>query len=172
MLDPLRDIVQGSFGGETCAQLWVDFYLWEVVLNDNPSVKGIVEIGTWRGGFTHYLHAQATVRGYRNFKSYDVIEPLRDDIPGFEKLDVYRHAGRVQGFLSTLDAPVALFCDGGNKPRELETFPLSCPKHSIIAVHDWGTETLPEHVPHFLEEKYGDLCDTVGSMTRFFTVRP
>jgi hypothetical protein len=170
VLDPLHDLKQGSFGGEPCAQVWADFYLWEVVLNENPQLRGIVELGTWRGGFTRYLHAQATVRWEEPiFKSYDIFEPAVA-VPGFEKLDIYRYADRVKGFLGTLDAPVALFCDGGNKPRELATFPASLPERSVVIVHDWGTETLLDDVPDNLVECYGELCDSIHSMSRVFTV--
>ena len=148
------------------AQYLCDFMLWELVLNNNPQVQGIVELGTYKGGFSWVLAAQARARGIM-FDTYDVLQPEVEP-PGFIKLDIYRYPEKV-----LLDmGPVALFCDGGNKPRELALFPPRCAPDSVFLAHDWGTETLPEHVPPFLEERYGDFCDEIGSVTRVFVMKP
>lgn len=165
--DVFHDFHYGSFGGVSCAQQWCDFYLWEAVLNTNPQLTGIVELGTWEGGFSRYLYAQARAREM-GFVTFDVIEPgVRPH--GFRKLDIYRYPEQVAEYLQR---PVALFCDGGNKPRELQVFPRLCAPDSIFLVHDWGTETLPEDVPETLEELYGDWCDSIGSVTRVFRMKP
>jgi hypothetical protein len=138
--------------------------VWELVLNNNEQIRGIVELGTYQGGFSWFLDAQARARGI-DFRTYDIIVPDVEP-PGFTKLDFYRYPERVE-----LDGPIALLCDGGNKPRELKTFPPMCPEGSVILVHDWGTETLASDVPDFLEELYGDFCDSVGSVTRIFKMK-
>lgn len=158
-----------SFGGVACAQFWCDFLLWEALLNSNPQLTGIVELGTWEGGFSRYLASQAWVRGI-SFTSFDVVVPTAPTtLFPFHQLDIYRYPEQVEQFLT---GPVALFCDGGNKPRELRTFPPLCAEGSIIVVHDWGTETLPSDVPDFLEELYGDYCDEIGSISRVFRMKP
>ena len=154
-----------SFGGHPLAQYLCDFMVWELVLNNNPQVKGIVELGTYQGGFSWFLDAQARARGI-SFDTYDIILPDVEP-PGFTQLDFYRFPDRVE----LGDAPVALLCDGGNKPRELRTFPPMCAPGSVVVAHDWGTETLPSDVPDFLEELYGDFCDSVGSVTRVFKMK-
>ena len=154
-----------TFGGHQCAQYLVDLMVWELVLNNNPQATGIVELGTYQGGFSWFLDAQARARGIR-FVTYDIVVP---DVqpPGFTQLDFYRHPdGVVLG-----DSPVVLLCDGGNKPRELRTFPPLCAPGSVVVAHDWGTETLPTDVPEFLEELYGDFCDSVGSVSRVFGMK-
>lgn len=168
---PFHTFHTGSFGGQTCAQYWTDFLLWEMVLNSNPQLQAIVELGTWEGGFSWYLWAQSQARGMRSFKTYDVVKPQREP-PGFERLDIYRHAEVVAVHLASLDCPTVLLCDGGNKPRELKTFPPYLSADSIVVVHDWGTETLAADVPDFLEELYGDLCDQLGSISRVFRMKP
>ena len=155
-----------SFGGVACAQMYTDFYIWEAVLNDNPQLNGIVEIGTFNGGFSLYLAAQAEAREMGFFRTYDVIKPERD-IPGFVKIDVFAEHQAVGEMLKRND-PLALFCDGGNKPRELQTFSRYVTGESVIAVHDWNNEILPEDVPEDLEMVYGDFCEELGSATRFF----
>lgn len=161
--DLLHDFRQGSFAGVVCAQYWCDFFLWEVVLNSNPQLAGIVEIGTWHGGFSRYLQAQASHR-HMGFVTFDAVRP-DDPPPGFLQVDVFRYPEQVG---ECCVSPVALFCDGGNKPRELDMFPPLCHPDSIFLVHDWGTEVLPEDVPDSLVEIYADFCDTLGSVTRVF----
>jgi hypothetical protein len=165
--DPLHSF-HCSFAGVACAQYWADFYLWEGLLNAYPKTKAIVEIGTWQGGFSLYLHAQAEARGLR-FRTYDVLPPSRQ-IPGFVQLDVFADAEHVGRHLSK-QGEVILLLDGGNKPRELKTFPLYCQEGSIFVVHDWGTEIFPQDVPDDLIEIHTDLCERIGSMSRVFTRR-
>ena len=159
-----------SFAATPTAQYLCDVVLWEAVLNDNPQLVGIVELGTWQGGFSWFLHMQAQARGL-SFTTYDVQKPDRDDIPGFVQTDIYRYANELGLEFGQL-GPIALFCDGGNKPRELNTFPPFLAPQSVILVHDWGTETLQSDVPEFVEELYGDFCDSIGSVTRVFRMKP
>lgn len=182
--DKWRSFRDTSFGGVPMAQYWVDLFLWEAVLNSHP-VKGIVEIGTWKGGLSGWLWAQADIRGIY-FETFDVVVPeifkgqYDRDYEGtqvrhsFTKKDVYRHPESVRRALRDAErqGPAILFCDGGNKPRELEMFPpfLRQPE-SLVFVHDWGTETLRSDVPDNLVEVYGDFCDELGSVTRIFKVK-
>lgn len=159
-----------SFSGVACAQIWADFVLWESVLNENPDVRGIVEIGTWKGGFSLWLHAQAEARDIF-FRTFDAVAPERS-IPHFVRCDVFADPDTV-GLTIQQCEPVILLCDGGNKPRELRTFPATYFRdpRSLVVVHDWRTETLPSDVPPILEEVYGDFCDEIGSISRVFRVR-
>lgn len=160
-----------SFGGIGCAQFWCDFVLWEALLNSNPHLKGIIELGSWEGGFSRYLYAQAEARGMM-FATFDSIWPQMPP-PEFRQMDIYRYPEKIaQVAAEEMLGPVALFCDGGNKPRELKQFPPLLPEGSIFVVHDWGTETLPGDVPDFLEELYGDYCDEIGSISRVFRMKP
>lgn len=165
--DLLHDFSQFSFGGVTGAQFWIDLVLWENVLNSNPQIEGIVELGSWEGGMSWFLWAQAQARG-QWFNTFDIMQPEREP-PCFERLDFYRYPERIEALVS--GAPVALFCDGGNKPRELKTFPPLCAPGSIFLAHDWGTETTADDVPDSLQELYGGWCDTVGSITRVFRMK-
>ena len=156
-----------SFAGIQAGQILADYYLWEAILNEVPDANGIVELGTYQGGFSLYLAAQAEARGMF-FRTYDVIEPERD-IPGFVRLDIFAGADAVSEHLGRKD-PVILFCDGGNKPRELRTFSRGLSSRSRILVHDWGTEMLATDVPGNVREIYGGFCDQIGSMTHVFEV--
>lgn len=166
--DYFHDFATTSFAGVTCAQIWADFALWECLLNEHPDVAGIIEIGTWKGGFALYLGAQAAARGIGFFTCDAVVPDVI--VPGFQRLDVFADPGRIEEVADEMGGPVVLLCDGGNKPRELRTFPPLMPAGSIVVVHDWMTETLPSDVPDFLFEIYGVFCDAIGSVSRVFEI--
>ena len=157
-----------SLGGIPMAQYWVELIAWEAILNDHPDLTGIVELGTWHGALSLYFDMQARARGW-HFSTYDIIVPERE-IPNFIRCDIYREADTL-GELFGGYGPIALFCDGGNKPRELRTFPPFLSEGSIVAVHDWGTETMPKDVPDFLEPIHEGYIAGLGSVTRWFQMR-
>lgn len=154
-----------SFGGIKMAQYWCDLYLWEAILNE-AKPEAIFEIGTWNGGFSWWLHSQSVARNIW-FQTFDAIQP-ETEIPGFTRLDVFAETEYLGKRFRAFE-PCVVFCDGGNKPRELRTFAreLRDPK-SLLMVHDWGTEMLPEDVPEGIEMVYREFCEEVGSITRVF----
>lgn len=165
----MRQFQTTSFGGIPVAQYFVDFYLWEAILNENPHLVRIIELGTWRGGFSWYLDAQARTRDIY-FSTYDSIEHWQENKvyklpPNFIKKDIFADE-HLSNFIAS--GPCALFCDNGNKPREVKTFAPYLTSDSILIVHDWKTEFFPEDVPDILEEIYGDFCDELGSISRIY----
>ena len=158
-----------SFGGTPAAQVPQDYLLWEVLLNEHPHLRGIVELGTWKGGFSDYLYCQAEKRGLF-FRTYDVASPGRT-VPGFVQLDIFAEADAIGGHLHRHD-PVILLCDGGNKPRELKTFSRYLSPQSVIVVHDWNQEIVASDVPENVQMVYGEFCEEIESMSRCFQVIP
>src|SRR5207342_3592824 len=61
-----------SFGGIPVAQYRCDFWLWEWLLNENPQVRAVFELGTWHGGFAWWLWAQTQARGIA-FETFDSV---------------------------------------------------------------------------------------------------
>lgn len=166
--DRWHSFSNASFGGVPMAQYWCDLLLWESVLNEHPA-KGIVEIGTWQGGLSWWLWAQCRARSMR-FLTVDAVVPEFEP-PEFEKLDVFARPDFLVARILSIGEPLILFCDGGNKPRELREFaPFLNDPASLIAVHDWGMETHLEDVPDRLEMVHGAFCEELGSITRFFRV--
>lgn len=158
-----------SFGGIQMAQQWADLWMWERVLNDNPQLKAIFEIGTWKGGFSWWLWAQTSARRM-HFATYDAIEPERT-IPGFSRADVFAEYAPL-GITFRAWEPCLVFCDGGNKPRELKTFveQLEHPE-SLLVVHDWGTEFTEADVHAGVRMVYGDFCEELGAISRVFQLK-
>ena len=159
-----------SFGGIPMAQIRADLVLWESVLNSNPQLKAIFEIGTWQGGFSWWLWGQANPRDMW-FNTFDSIEPDKEEPPGFMRIDVFADAEYLGKRFRAFE-PCLVFCDGGNKPRELRTFAAELrDPASLLLVHDWGTEMLPENVPDTVEMVYGEFCEELGSVTRVFRLK-
>jgi len=156
-----------SIGGVTMAQYWCELYLYEYVLNFNPQIKRIIELGTWHGGFSLYLWLQARVRNmwFMTYDSVDWNTPAYGIIP-YTKKDIFAHAEEIGEIISQV--PTLLLCDNGNKAREIQTFAPYVTDNSIIFVHDWLDEIFPEDIPDYLVEDYGDICDEIGSMSRVF----
>lgn len=162
-----------SFAGVPMAQYWCDLVLWEAILNTNEHLRGIVEIGTWEGGLSGWLWAQARLRGM-SFVTFDVTVPTKLATTGwtdcYRQTDVFAEPEFVEAFIAER-APVVLLCDGGNKPRELETFGPMVGPEGLVVVHDWGTEMLPADVPDTMSMEYGAYCDLLGSVSRVFRVK-
>jgi hypothetical protein len=164
-----RQMTDTGFGGIAMAQVWVDLYAWEAILNGNPQLRGIIEIGTWQGGFSGWLWAQARLRDMQFF-TCDAVRPERPiRYTGFCRVDVFATPEAIEDTIRSIGEPLMLLCDGGNKPRELRTFaPMLKDPGSLIAVHDWGTETTAADVPDGLEPAYASYLEELGSITRFF----
>ena len=156
-----------SFCGIPVAQFWAEFCLWESLINER-SYRGIVELGTLDGGFSLYLATQAAHRGMF-FRTYDVRKPAWD-VPGFVQIDIYASADEIGKHLRRHD-PVIVFCDGGNKPRELKTFSRYVTPESLLVTHDWGTEVLRKDIPDNVEMVHEEWCVELGSASRCFRVR-
>lgn len=164
--DPFHQLKGTTFGGIRATQVWADFLLWERLLNHHRALEAIVELGTGEGGFSHYLAAQARIRGLE-FATFDIDTPPRRP-PGFGAIDIFAQSERVLGVIHGLE-PVALFCDDGNKPRELRIFAAQL-KHpdSIVVLHDWGSEVGPLDVPVNLRLIHRAYCESLESMSRVF----
>ena len=67
-----------------------------------------------------------------------------------ETADVFEIEAKIAGLIKS-DGITIVFCDGGNKVKELEVFSKYIKKEDFIAVHDWGTEVLPTDVPKELK---------------------
>ena len=162
--DPLFNLFDTYFCGRPCAQTWADLWLWERLLN-RDSYKGIIEIGTWQGGFSTYLSLQTTIRGM-DFITFDSIVP---DLPPaeFRRCDVFIEHAYVEAVIESY-SPVVLFCDGGNKPREAKMFAPFLGPEDLLVVHDWGTEFLETDIPDCVEPYMLEVTESLPSMSRLF----
>ena len=67
-------------------------------------------------------------------------------------------------------APRLLFCDNGNKRRELSEIASLLAPGDFVAVHDWGSEAGPGDIPAEWARLMVEECEAIQSLTRFFRV--
>ena len=122
----------------------------------------IVELGTGYGGVTAYLGMWASVNG-AHVLSIDAA----DTVPGelartlkrlpvcLEHRDIFA-ADTVEFLRLMIDDDAAgdilLYCDGGNKARELKTFAPFVRPGSVIGCHDWATEVPVDEMEPFMRD--------------------
>jgi hypothetical protein len=151
-----------TFLGVNCSQSWADFQLWENLLTAHPELRSIVELGTGEAGFSRFLHIQAEARGLE-FATFDRVRMDRHRQPGFRKLDIFDKPGAV---VSSFVHPVVLFCDNGDKPREVATFAPHLQPGDLLVVHDYGTEFWPRHIPDCMKRVHREWWRTSAILER------
>lgn len=163
---------ENTFAGFPIAQTWTDLALWEEFLNRHP-VASLVELGTWQGGMAAFLALQARARGIQ----FTTIDHQSGQMRSSELVNFLGASSLVRdifepGFMRTVldlaPTPRLLFCDNGNKRRELsEIAPLLGPG-DYVAVHDWHSEAGPEDIPATWFAIFEAECEKVSSLTRYF----
>lgn len=166
-----------TFLGKRMAQTELAIPLWEKIIK-GVDFKRIIEIGTFHGGFSIYL-LLLTYGQFKDFYTFDIINwrdydhspriknALKLD-SHFEQKDVFKRIDYISWLIKQKGVTI-LFCDGGDKEKEFNTFSPFLKKGDIIAVHDWLTEVHPENLNDLnsFEEMLPEECDKEG-MTRFF----
>ena len=151
-----------TFLGRNCSQSWADFQLWERLLNAHPDLRSIVELGTGEAGFSRYLHLQGEARGI-SFHTFDRVRMDRHLQPGFHRLDIFENPAKV---MARLRSPGVLFCDNGDKIREVQVFGPLLKPGDLLAVHDWNTEIRLKHVKWPLMPIHEDWWGTTAVFER------
>ena len=129
----------------------------DTILEVNPQIKRFVELGTGGGAMSVILALHAVQRGH-HLLTFD--KQIRGHLPKVDAVfkslgvdfvmeDHFKNQRRIQEFMD--DKPTFFFCDGGDKKSEVKMFAPLLPSGSIIAVHDYGDEILPEDMPDLME---------------------
>jgi len=136
-----------------------DFLYLDYVLHEHP-VPNFLELGSMHGLTTCYLGVVAALR--RGWViTYDIqdlipphirlvmnmleIEPLLGDI-----LEDTASIGEVRMFIKNSAKGLCLFCDNGNKEKEVELYAPYLKQGDVLLVHDWGTEVHAENIAPYL----------------------
>jgi hypothetical protein len=147
-----------TFLGRNCSQSWPDFLLWERLFAAHPELRSVVELGTGEGGFSHYLYLQCERRRIE-FSTFDHVHMDGQDVPGFRCLDIFAQPDVVAGCFAP---PTLLFCDDGDKPREVAVFAPLLEPGDIVVAHDWGDEIALRDIPPELRMIHEDWCASVS----------
>lgn len=170
-----------SFCGHTMQQTWSALFMLEKVLSDNRDIVRVAELGTGGGGLTLFWGLQMKTRGGRVL-TLDITKQMKHGWTGsasllnitFEQRDVFdgTTVQRVQEFIQGGRALV--FCDDGDKPRELYLYASLLKRNDLIMAHDWGSEIKREHLTPeitsilrpFRQDEFNDLKTRILSMVR------
>lgn len=156
----LHSIGPQTFCGVKIMQSWADLLLIERLL-EYHRFEQIVEFGTAAGGLALFLQGQAVQRGIQ-FLTFDVDRPMIH-LDGFRRMDVFADAAEIREMLVS---PLLLFCDGGDKPREVAEYAPTLTEGDFVAVHDWEAEFWQADIPHYMDAMYEPLCNEIESHWR------
>lgn len=153
-----------TFLGVNCSQTWADLLLWERLFNAHPELRSVVELGTGEGGFSRYLALQAEARGLA-FATFDHIHMPTHNVEGFRCLDIFSEPDTVAAcFLP----PTLLFCDNGEKAREVAVFAPLLQVGDIVVAHDWNTEIFAKDIPLSIVPIHDEWYAELRSRSRVF----
>lgn len=154
--------MQTSFIGIRAAQSLADFQLWEQFLSKTNFAR-IIEIGTYRWGMSLFFWLWCKTKGAEFYtydvKSFPATRVIRDlgITTQFRLADVFTIKEEIGNLIGRSGITI-VFCDGGDKPKELRTFSHYLKQGDFIVVHDWGTEVKRNDVPRTLKSiKQGGL---------------
>lgn len=133
-LESGQELIKGA------AQHYLDLHAWQKFFH-NYSVETLIELGTGSGSFSLWLKKQVP-----NFLTYDNQQPYHD-IPEFRNVDILGESEEIIKAIDYADGPFLLFCDNGNKPREVEIYSKYLKSGDYLAVHDFYIEIMPEDIP-------------------------
>jgi len=133
-----------SFIGQYMQHNYWVYSIIDRVMQENPQIQSIIEIGTGCGGITSVFGLWGIARGIKvttidQVKNHNpiILEKLGVEYLQLDELD----PSTEEEILKRIDnKPTWVFCDGGHKCWELEHFAPKIPETSIISAHDLGTE--------------------------------
>ncbi len=136
-----------------------DFLYLDYVLHEFEDVKNIVELGSMHGLTTIYLGVVAALRTGMVL-SYDIQDLIPFHIRNAsDRLPVYFKRGDVLSGGTTKNEIILelsglpnlmLFCDNGNKEKEIALYAPYLKQGDVLLVHDWGTEVHAENIVQYL----------------------
>jgi len=125
----------------------------EFLVSAWPSL--VIELGTGTGGFSLYLAGYCAIHGH-SFHTFDLGDkdhshqkPNMDALKAIRALGGHVHTSDVfsEGTVEVIrfligksEGPAFIYCDNGDKPREVNTYAPLLRTGDYLGVHDFGTE--------------------------------
>ena len=166
-----------SFLGVTSQQQFSDLVAWEIFFQ-KYTIEYFAELGTGRGGMSLYFLLMALQRKFK-FRTYDHTYPSRVASTRLgEKLEFWNYLRQADIFLEVdkeiivgdFSRPIMLYCDNGDKPREVAEYGSQLLPGDFLAVHDFEVEIFEDEIPSRFSPILLDTCEKLGCLTRFYEV--
>jgi len=140
--ETLATTAKQTFIGTPIQQTWSAMYMLEKVILENPIMR-IVELGTGFGALTRFFGLHMQRRGGAVL-SYDIENKVLADwrgLPiGFQVRNVF-DLSTVQGVEIFIHSHLSLiFCDNGEKRKELPLYASILKRGDLIMAHDYGEQ--------------------------------
>lgn len=164
------------------------FFNFEHILNKYGPFDYIIEFGTAGGGLSLYLHFQQLIRD-KKFITFDV-HPRKTGHTDKDPAIIFEKVSLNYKLQNIFDEPaikyikeiidscdkVLVYCDNGNKPRELRTYAPMLKCGSVIGFDDWLTEIHPHNVnpickQYNLTEIANEFTEGYKTLQRFYIMR-
>ena len=133
-----------SFIGQNQQHTFWLYAIVDRVMKEVPDLRTIIELGTGAGALSCVFGLWGIERG---IPVHTVDKVMRHKPRLLAHLGVVYHeqdifAPEIKGLIEDAAAagPLWLFCDGGNKKLELQTYAPLLPSGSIVSAHDLGVE--------------------------------
>lgn len=139
----IKDAYQRLFGCSV-SKTWTEIYQVEAILNA-VNYERIIELGTGSGSLTVFMAAHAAVKS-KLLHSFDNKHPSDECLKvmgmlgaSFLKCDIFIDEEFI-GKLIDNDGLTILYCDNGNKPKEMDVFAKYMKRGDIMLIHDYPDE--------------------------------
>ena len=131
--------------GVPVAQAWSQVGLLFTLINEF-NLAGVIEIGLFRGGLADML-----IRRRERFPDFQYLgfqkdgEELDGHVrgkPGVVVADCFaaESIAAIAAFIAAAPRPILVYCDGGNKPREMNTYAPMLRRGDYLIGHDYPGE--------------------------------
>lgn len=132
--------------GVSTSLTWYDFGALLTIIQ-RYGIRTAIEIGVEHGGLAALLssYGRYSTLAYRGIDiSLRSLAPAvrQNDEPRLIERDAWRPAtiAEVGNWLEILPAPALIFCDGGDKPKELRLYAPLLRRGDVLAGHDYHNE--------------------------------
>lgn len=146
-----------KFAGVNLSCNYFVFDIMSRLVEENPQIQLICELGTHTGGMAIYLSIEALRKKipFHTFEKDKQITRETNDL--LEKLgatqhiyDVFEYPDKVIAIIQ--EQPTFLICDGGDKMKEVEKFLGYLKVGSVISCHDYPLEVTDAIFPVLAEK--------------------